>query len=231
MIMAAWCSDGGVGGGNCGGSSRGRRQGQLIDSMEGCSRDVNPALFGTKKSNLLVSVYLVVASVYLEVFQKESDKYLFIWRQMWGETRGRWEGSPVGKFLEQVSKFEFFHGFPATYRFWNSRFFRDFPQFLGDPKKSQNADFFRSVSGFWRLGSPKNSSRKIWIFPRCPAIFRGPKKFLKRGFPRGFLGFWRTDLSKFFRNSDFPAVFLGILKGWTHPKSEPANLSAVFLGF
>ncbi len=48
---------------------------------------------------------------------------------------------PVGKFSEQVSKFGCFCGFPATYRFWNFGFFRGFPQFLGDPKNSQNADF------------------------------------------------------------------------------------------
>ncbi len=55
--------------------------------------------------------------------------------------RGRWEGLPVGKFLEQVSKFGFFCSFPTTYRFQNFDFFRGFPQFLGDPKNSQNADF------------------------------------------------------------------------------------------
>jgi hypothetical protein len=64
-----------------------------------------------------------------------------IWRQMWGETSGRWEGSPVGKKFGTGFKILIFCGFPATYRFQNFGLFRGFPRFLGDPKKSQNADF------------------------------------------------------------------------------------------
>ncbi len=82
-----------------------------------------------------------------------------IWRQMWGETRGRWEGFPVGKFLEQVSKLWFFCSFPTAYRFWNFGIFRGFPRFLEDPKNSQNADF----------------SAVSWDFEgqACPKILRG----------------------------------------------------------
>jgi hypothetical protein len=58
-------------------------------------------------------------------------------------------------------------------------------------------------------GFSHNEQGKIWIFPRCPAIFWEPKKFSKCGFPRGFLGFQRMGSSKYFWNSNFPAVFLG----------------------
>jgi hypothetical protein len=118
---------------------------------------------------------------------------------MWGETRGRWEGSPVGKFLEQVLKFWFFCGIPVTYRFQNFGFFRGFTQFLGYPKNSQNADFSAvswdvegrgcpkilrgfsrneqgSKSGFSRgvpqfFGDPKNSQNAI--FPTDSRDFKG----------------------------------------------------------
>ncbi len=162
-----------------------------------------------------------------------------IWRQMWGETRGRWEGSPVGKFLEQVSKFGFFCGFPATYRFWNFGFFLGFPRFLGDPKKSQNTDFSAVSRDFEGWACPKFfavflrwTGLKIWIFPWYPAIFRGPKNSQNTVFPRGFSGFRRTGLSKIFQNLDFPAVFLQFWRvGPTQKNSEPTNLSVVFLGF
>ncbi len=158
---------------------------------------------------------------------------------MWGETRGRWEGLPFGKFLEQVSKFGFFCGFPPTYRFQNFGFFRGFPQFLGDPKILKIQIFLQCL-GILKDGLiqkffvvfPRWTGLKIWIFTWCPAIFRGPQKFSKRGFSALFLGILKDGLIQNFLELGLPRSFLGILKGRTHPKiSEPANLSAVFLGF
>ncbi len=77
-----------------------------------------------------------------------------------------------------------------------------------------------------------NRFTKIQIFPRFPTIFRGPKKFSKRRFPRGFLGFWRTGLSKIIWNLDFPKFFSRFWRDRPTQKiSEPTNLSAVFSGF
>ncbi len=45
-----------------------------------------------------------------------------IWRQMWGETRGRWEGLPVGKFLGTDFKIQILCSFPTMYRFRNLDF-------------------------------------------------------------------------------------------------------------
>jgi hypothetical protein len=105
-------------------------------------------------------------------------------------------------------------------------FFRGFPQFLGDQKKSLNAHFSVVARDFEGQARPKNSLR----FSRNEQV----SKFgFSCGFPQ-FLG----DL-KISQNSDFssvsqcfegrapPNIFselgllrssLGILKGQTHPK-------------
>ncbi len=139
-----------------------------------------------------------------------------IWRQMWGETRGRWEGWPVGKFSKKVLKFGFFCGFPATYRFRIFWIFPRFPAIVRGPKKYSKHGFFRSVSGFWRTGLSKKifavfpqwTGPKIWIFPRCPAIFRGPKKFSKHGFSPGFLGILKDGLVQNFPELGLPHSFV-----------------------
>ncbi len=124
----------------------------------------------------------------------------------------------------QVSKFGFFCGFP---------------RFLGGPKNSQNVDF-SAVSWYFEgrarpkilRGFPRWTGFKIWIFLQFPAIFRGPEKFLKRGFPHGFLGFWRMGLFKIIWNSDFPKFFSGFWRDGPTPKNcEPTNLSLDFSGF
>ncbi len=52
-------------------------------------------------------------------------------------------------------KIRFFCGFPMTYRFQNFGFICGFPQFLGDPKNSQNADFSTVSRDFEGRARPK----------------------------------------------------------------------------
>ncbi len=108
----------------------------------------------------------------------------------------------LGNFWNRFQNSDFFCGFPAMNRFQNFGFFSSFPQFLGDPKNSQNVDFSAVSWDFERWARPKilcgfshDEQGKIWIFTRCPAIFWGPIKFSKCGFPRGFLGFQRMGSS------------------------------------
>ncbi len=75
-------------------------------------------------------------------------------------------------------------------------FFCGFLQFLGDPKKSPNADFSAVSRDFEGRAHPKNlrgfpamNRFPNLDFPWFPAIIRGPKIFSKRGFFRDFLGF------------------------------------------
>ncbi len=117
--------------------------------------------------------------------------------------------------------------------------FRFFLRFLGDPKNSRSADFAALSWDFEGRAHPNilrgfPGMHRFWNldFPWFSAIFRGPKKFSKRGFFRNFLGFWRMGSSKNLRNSNFSAVFSGFWRdGPTQKISEPANLSAVFLRF
>jgi hypothetical protein len=126
-----------------------------------------------------------------------------IGRQMWGETRGRWEGLPVGKFLEQVPKFWFFCIFPATYRFRNFGFSRGFPWFLGEPKNSQNADFSAVSRDFEGRARPKN-----------PRGFSLDEQGSKSGFSCGVLQFLGDPKNS--RNAVFLAVSWDF-KGWACP--------------
>ncbi len=156
---------------------------------------------------------------------------------MWGETRGWWEGLPVGKFLEQVSKFWFFLRFSAMYRFWNFGFFCGFPPFSGNPKKSQNADFSAVAWDFEGLACPKNSSgfsrdeqgSKSGFSRSVPQFFGDPKNSWNVVFPR-FLGISKDGLVQNFL--ELRPQFSWDFKVLDQPKkiSEPANLSAVFLG-
>ena len=67
-------------------------------------------------------------------------KPIIIWRQMWGETRGRCEGSPLGKLFarheEQVLTFGFYRGISTMNRF-------------------RYLDFSAVSSNFWGAGTPK----------------------------------------------------------------------------
>ncbi len=159
---------------------------------------------------------------------------------MWRETRGRWEGSPDGKFLEQISRFRFFCGFPAMYRFQIFGFLRGFQWFFRGPKIFSKRGFFRSVLEFWRTGLSKNSSQfscyeqgsKFGSSRGVPQFLGDPENSQNVVFPRSFSGFWRMGSSKIFRKSDFPAVFSGFWRVRPTQKiSEPTDLSVVFLGF
>ncbi len=110
----------------------------------------------------------------------------------------------------QVSKFWIFLQLPAIFR---------------GPKNSQNLDFSAVSRDFEGRACPKilcnfpaMNRAQIWIFLRCPAIFRGPKKISKCGFSPQFLGISKYGLIKNFPKLGLPRSFLGILKGWTHPK-------------
>ncbi len=147
---------------------------------------------------------------------------------MWGEKRGRCEGSPVGVFLARTrNRFQNldFSRFSCSVQVLNFGSFRGFPQFLGDPKKSRNADFSAVSQNFEGRACPKilcgfSVMNRFWNldFPWFPTNFRGPKNSQNVIFPR-FLGILKDGLVQKNLELGLLRSFLGILKGRTHPKN------------
>ncbi len=140
---------------------------------------------------------------------------LVIWRQMWGETRGRCDGLLDGKFLarheEQVSKIRIFPWFSRNEQVSKFGFFRGFLQFLrgGPTQKFPKLGLFRGFSGFWRMGLPKT--------------------FQNLDFSAVFLGFWRDGPNqKISDPANLSAVFLEIWRdGPTQKLSKPMNFTGL----
>jgi hypothetical protein len=102
------------------------------------------------------------------------------------------------------------------YRFRNFGFFRGFPRFLRDPKNSQNEDFSAVskilkdglVQKFFAVFPAMNRARNLdFLVVSCN--FGGIKKILETRFSPWILGISKYVLIQKFRNSNFPAVFLG----------------------